>query len=66
MSPNPTNPTIPIEDPDDPCADMPPLLCGTCDKAESTGGWIYELETPTTIFCQCGQANSHLPNSSEA
>ena len=45
-----------IENPEelvDPYADMPPLLCGVCEKALTTGGYLYELETPTTTFCHC-------------
>jgi len=57
MTPPNTTPTIPTEDPNDPYADMPPLLCGVCDKAMSTGGWIYELETPTASFCHCSSCS---------
>ena len=37
----------------DPWADMPPLSCEICEEAISYGGCAYELDSPTTVLCQC-------------
>lgn len=37
----------------DPYADMPPLCCGCCGLPLTLGGWVYELDYPTTRLCTC-------------
>lgn len=41
-------------------AEMPALLCGSCNFVHSKGGYLYEAEFPSELFgmCQCIQCEN--------